>query len=219
MHNRCAVVAVLAAAASTSVALAGYDEVITFNEVPLGTLVDGLTIKNVGFTVTGQPDRGSAAIGSGPGLTPFVSAPMIEGPALSTLGLHFAQPVDAFGFGFAVSVGGAVPNAVIVDVFDPDGAFLGTFTADGKAGNRGEYFFSSGLLAVAGLGPIGSASINFADYAPTVQGLSQGIPIVRFGLDNLGYDFSAVTVPLPTSGLLSAAGLLGLASRRRRRLI
>lgn len=219
MHNRCAFIAVLVAAGSTSVALAGYDEVITFDEVPLGTVVDGLSIKNVGFAVTGQGDRGTATVNTGPGVTPYVSAPLIEGPALATLGLQFAQPVDAFGFAFAMSVGGVVPDAVVVDVFDPQGAFLGTFSADGEAGNRGDSFFSSGLFSVAGLGPIGSALVNFADYAPTGTGLSDGVPIVRFAFDNLGYDFSAITVPLPTSGLLSAAGFLGLASRRRRRLV
>ena len=216
MHHRCAIFSVAAALATAAPALAGYDEIITFDEVSLGTVVNGLSIKNVGFSVSGPADRGTVTIDVGPGTTPYVAAPLIEGPTISTLGLQFHQPVNAFGFGFAVSVGGAVPNAVVVDVYDPQGGFLATLTANGKAGNRGENFFSSGLFTAIGLGPIGSASVKFAEYAPVGTTLSQGVPIVRFALDNLGYDFAAVVVPLPTTGLLTAAGLLCVGARRRR---
>lgn len=215
MRSIVAVAAVIIAS-SASVVRAGFDELINFEEVALGTAVDGLSIKNVGFTFGGPPERGTATISLGPGVTPYVSAPVLEGPTIGTLGLHFAQPVTAFGFGFAMSVGGAVPNAVVVDVYDPQGSHLGAFTANGKAGNRGEYFFSSGQLTVLGLGPIGSAQVKFADYAPLGGNLSDGIPIVRFAFDNLGYDFAAVVIPLPTSGAMAAAGLICLAARRRR---
>ena len=218
MLNHRAVISVLLAVGTSSTALAGFDEIITFDEVPLGTVVDGLSIKNVGFSILGVAERGTATVAVGPGVTPFVSAPLIEGPTQAGLGLNFAQPVNAFGFGFAMSVGGTVPNAVVVDVFDPQGNFLDTFSASGKAGNRGENFFSSGQIIIQGLGPIGSAVVNFADYVPTGSTLSDGIPIVRFAFDNLGYDFSGVVIPLPTPALLGAAGLVGLAARRRRSL-
>lgn len=218
MLNRRAIVTILLALGTSSTALAGFDEIITFDEVPFGTAADGLSIKNVGFSIQGIPNRGLPSIAAGPGTTPYVSSPVLEGPTLAALGLNFAQPVNAFGFGFALSVGGAVPNAVIVDVFDPQGNFLETFTANGEAGTRGGSFFSSGQLVIQGLGPIGSATVNFADYVPTGATLSDGIPIARFAFDNLGYDFSAVVIPLPTPALLSAAGLLGLSARRRRSL-
>lgn len=216
MHARCAIISAAAAMAIASAASAAFQETICFDEVSSGTLANGLTIKNVGFSIQDIAGRANAALGPGPGATPYVSAPMLEGPTLGTLGLRFAQPVTTFGFGFALSVGGAVPAAVAVDVFDPQGAFLATVIADGKPGNRGVSFYSSNQLTLLGLGPIGSASLNFADYLPLGDGPSQGIPIVRFAIDNLGYTIAAIPVPLPTTGLLGAAGLLCLSVRRRR---
>lgn len=214
MQNR-AIAAVILVAITAPGARAAFDDTITFSDVPIGSSIDGVTIRNVLFSFA-HADRNSAVVDDGLGVTPFVSMPSLSGSPQGTLSLNFLEPVTSFGFGFALSRGGDIPDGAVVDVFDPDGAWLATVSADGKAGIRNEYFYSSSQLTIQGLGPIGSASINFAQFLPIGDQQSQQLPIFRFAFDNLGYSYGSVLVPMPTPSLMGAAGLACVFTRRRR---
>jgi len=199
-------------------ALAGFDELITFDEVPLGTNADGMMILNALFSFQVE-DRGSGAtVSGGPGLTPYTSDPGIEGPTFGRLGVQFSQPIRAFGFGFALQSIGYVPDAVCVDIYDPMGGYLTTLKSDADSfQQRGEIEFSAGELTAGGFDCIGSIEVTFAQFQ-TFPGVAGGVGIDRFLFDNLGYDFCDVSpVPLPTPALMGAAGLLAVGAVRRRR--
>ena len=70
--------AALAIAISTSAAHGGV-QVITFDELPLGTIVDGMVIGNVTFGFSSA----DATIDGGPGVTFFIDIPNIEGDAFT----------------------------------------------------------------------------------------------------------------------------------------
>jgi hypothetical protein len=89
--------------------------------------IDDRTVRGVtfGFTVDGVP-ASDAAVGfsSGPGDTPRIAPPILEGDAAGALTLTFDPPVGAVSFDFATNpVAGAITSATLV-VFDTDGREL-----------------------------------------------------------------------------------------------
>ena len=130
----------------------------------------------------------------------------------------------SFSFGFALEGSeftgdGSVLEGVIVQLFNPEGGFIGSFSQDAtgvafdERGGGAEY--ASARFATGGT-RIGSANIMFAQeqqpIPPTLRSFS---PIDQFFIDNIAIEF--VVIPLPTPVLMGVAGLLGLASIRRRR--
>ena len=191
---RTRLIGALAITISTSAAHGGA-QVITFDELPKGTIVDGMVIGNVTF---GFSSADATITLIGPGDTFFIDPPNIEGDAFGTLTLEFAIPVLELSYGFALS--SFVPSAIgsTMEVFDPDGFSLGIFSE--PAADFG-FGFVEGLNSAGGVGAIGSAVITFG---PT------NAP--RFALDNL----TMLKVPGPGSlAMLGVAGLMG--TRRRRR--
>lgn len=198
------------------------------SEVPTGAPADGLSIGGLTFSFGGGIDRGSSAIaeiGFFPLNTPHTSGKGIVGPTFGILGMHFARPVRNLSFGFALEGSqwtgdGSVRDGVVVDLFDPEGNFLGTYKQDAEGvliderGGGAEY--ASARFASGGM-RIGSAAITFpTEQQPLPDPARSFSPIDRFILDNISFDI--VAVPLPTTGLLGSAGLLCLAARRRRSL-
>ncbi len=214
--------AAVCALASVAPVYAGFDEIITFSEpgVIQGNPVDGVAIKNVTFGFGfGNNARGinTATFNSGP--SPDIG---IEGPTFGRLVFNFHQPVSAFGFQFSLLATGFIGGAASVGYLDTDGNVNKIlFDADSNA-TRGDEPpanpFSSGFANINSNVPI---VLGFVDFAQNTDGsfMRGGFPIDRFFLDNLGYDFAPRAIPLPTPLLLSSAGLIGLASLRRRRAL
>lgn len=205
----------------------GGPTVITFESVPTGSLANGLQVGDISFSFGFPVGRGTnpnASVGFFPVNTPHTGGKGIEGPTSGFLGLNFARPVRNLAFGFALQgfnfVGdGSVRTGVTVDLFDPEGGFLGTYTQDAdpvifdERGGGAEY--ASARFATGGM-RIGSASVWFAnEQMPIPDLLRSNSPIDRFFFDNVSYDLDVI--PLPTPMMLGAAGLAGVASIRRRR--
>ena len=196
------------------------------SDAPIGAPVNGLSIGGVQFNFGFSANRGesTAAIGFFPFNTPHTNGKGIVGPTGGFLGLTFARPVSNFSFGFALEGSqftgdGSVREGVIVQLFDPEGGFIGSYSQDAtpvfvdERGGGAEY--ASARFATGGM-RIGSANLMFAqDQIPIPPALRSFSPIDRFFLDNLSVEF--IAIPLPTPSLLGAAGLLGVASIRRRR--
>ena len=190
---RTRLIGVLAIAISTSAAHGGV-QVITFDELPKGTTVDGMVIGNVTFGFSSEDATISLA---GPGDSFFIDPPNIEGDAFGTLTLEFAIPVLELSYGFALL--STVPSEMgsTMELFDPDGFSLGIFSE--PAADFG-FFFVEGLNRAGGVGAIGSAVITFdTTNAP------------RFALDTLTMN------KIPGPGGLAMLGVAGLMGTRRRR--
>ena len=93
---------------------------ITFDELPVGTVVDGMVIGNVTFGFS-SPD---AVIDGGPGVTAFIDLPNIEGDASGLLTLSFATPVLSVSYGFALSTSVPVNPGTVMEFFDTGGGLL-----------------------------------------------------------------------------------------------
>lgn len=180
---------------AASLAPAGYTGGMTFNEVPLGTLADGLTIDNVTFS-TSDP---TAQVGHGPGNTTFTVGAGLGGSTHGgPLHLTFATAVRELRYSFAIGSTSKVADASTIELFGQHGQSLGAFSTDASPGF---FMFASGRRAFDGLGPIRSASVTFDSAASS-----------QFILDNLVY--TAVPSPAATTMFLCAAACRG--SRRRR---
>lgn len=198
-------------------------------DAPVGTPVNGLEIGGVSFSYGFPANRGTTAgafVGFFPVNTPHTDGKGVAGSTAGLLGLTFARPVRSLSFGFALEgsqfVGdGSVRMGVIVDLFDPEGGFIGSFSQDAEPvfvderGGGAEY--ASARFATGGM-RIGSANVMFAqDQIPIPEPDRSFSPIDNFFFDNLAVEFAVI--PLPSPALLGGAGLLGLASIRRRRAL
>ena len=145
---------------------------IMFDEVPAGTVVDGMVIEDVTFGFSSD----DAAIKAGPlENTLYIQRPNIEGEreGILTLDFDFSIPVFGVSYGFALSDDEAQTNATTMVFFDSAGGLLGSFSAD--AGLMG-FDYIEGLNSGTSTTPISHAAITFSHP-------SAG----RFVLDNLTY--------------------------------
>lgn len=225
--------AVLLAGILSSTAYAGEfgpggPTVITFESIPAGTLADGLEIGNVTFSswlpVAARGTNPNASIGFFPITTPDTGGKGIGGNTDRLLGLNFRTPVSSLAFGFALQgsnwIGdGSVREAVTVELFDPEGGFLGSYSMDAQPafpddrGGGAEY--ASARFSMGGM-RIGSANVSFpSEQTPVDVPLRSNSPIDRFFFDNLS--FSVDAIPLPSPALMGALGLGGVVAIRRRR--
>jgi hypothetical protein len=199
------------------------------SDIPTGSLADGLQVGDLTFSFGFPVGRGTnpnASVGFFPVGTPHTGGKGIEGPTSGILGLTFARPVRSLAFGFALQGSnffgdGSVLNGVTVELFDPEGGFIGSFTQDADPvmfddrGGGAEY--ASARFATGGM-RIGSASVTFpSEQTPVPPLLRSNAPIDRFFFDNVSFDLDVI--PLPTPALLGAAGLAGLGMVRRRRFM
>ncbi len=168
--------------------------VITFDELPLGTPVDGAVIEPVTFGFA----LGDATITmTGPGETEFIAPPNMEGDSAGTVAIEFSAPVFAVSYAFAMNTSEPAANATTITLFDQDGLALIAVSADAVPG---EFFPAEGQnIASTNVGA-SSATITF-DH-PAAQ---------RFVLDNLAIS------PLPMANASTAPARTLLATDGRKR--
>lgn len=157
---------------------------ITFDELPDGTVVDGMVIEDVTFGFSSD-----ATIDGGPGNTVYVQLPNIEGDIEGTLTLDFAVPVFGVSYGFVLSTDSSQPNATTMTFFDSSMSPIGSFSADAE--DMG-YSYIEGMNSGTSMTPIARAVITFFLSQPQSM---------RFALDNLTYTFPMY---IRASGGLSA---------------
>ena len=145
---------------------------VTFDELPSGTVVNGMVIEDVTFGFSSD-----ATIDGGPGDTVYVQQPNIEGDIEGTLTLDFAVPVFGVSYGFVLSTYGSQPNATTMTFFDSSMSPIGSFSADAE--DMG-YLYIEGMNSGTSTTPIARAVITF--FLPEPQSM-------RFALDNLTYTF------------------------------
>lgn len=128
---------------------------ITFDE-PAFQAPSPVNGKSVGgvtffFSEGGAPSTDATVGGSnGPGDTPLISPPILEGTAAGTLVLQFDPPVEALRFSFATNpVEGAITSAGL-RVFDARGVLLGTASQTGSVPPG--FTFPEGSLGAAAVG-------------------------------------------------------------------
>jgi hypothetical protein len=129
---------------------------ITFDEVPLGTPVNGMVIGDVTFGFSSS----DATVSGGPGSQIFVQDPSIEGTISGTLTLDFANSSSrSISYGFAVN-NTSTPHdpGTTVEIFDANENSLGVFTAPAQ---DTESTFVEGFVTAVSTTPIASAEIFF----------------------------------------------------------
>jgi PEP-CTERM motif-containing protein len=177
---------------------------VRFDELPPLTPVHGTTVAGVTFSFTiggvANPDArfNCNLAGLCPPDSAFLDPPALEGNAAGVLTFDFATPTSALQFGVARGTSLTLTPGVTVRLFDPTLALIGSFAlATSNVGfgiSEGLFVFSGSLLS--------RAVLTFDN--PALAG--------RFGLDNLTYE----QIPEPATLILVAAGMVGVAVRRRR---
>jgi len=149
----------------------------TFAAIPGGFQpVNGITLQGVTFT-----DTTGANIDAGNGGTEvYTQDPVIEGQTGGeTLTMNFAVPTSILQFGVALSTQGNVTNAVSVKLYDQNGTFLKTVTANGSQ-PKGENFTSALFSYTPPSGiSISKAEVTFNSGAASAFGLGNivyGVP-------------------------------------------
>ena len=187
--------------ATTPVARAviGTSTTITFGELPAQP-VDGLNILGVtfGFKINGVASS-DATFGTtlGPGNTPFLSPPHLEGNTLGHLMLDFAIPVVFLQFGSHLSLEDSVTGALGVQLFDISMSPLGGLRSLDMTPSP---IFAGALFQYDGAAA-SHARIQFNDQAAT-----------RFAIDTLTF----IPVPEPNLAWLIVPALAGVIYLRRR---
>ncbi len=143
---------------------------ITFDEPefsPPGP-IDGKTVLanevvdvSFSFTVDGiQSDDAAVGISTGPGDTPFLTPPLLEGDATGLLIIIFEQsPVNDIGFSFSLDLlEQEITDAATIRAFDKDNNLLGTATADAIVPEG--FLFPEGSLSIASEGKLSAVEKN-----------------------------------------------------------
>jgi hypothetical protein len=201
--------ALILAAALASNAMGQTPVTLTFDEVPVNTLVNGMTITKTGITFTfSNPSLflSTRFTASAPSL--FVQDPVIEGSNYTSLGITFSVPgsgglvplsVSNLSFGFSVDSLSAVATLANVTLFN-NGTQLGS-PMSFSSSHTGTGFAEGQFIYNGSLGPVTRILIT----PPTGQSFAATF-------DNLTVTPAGPTVPAatPLTLALTAICLAGL---------
>jgi len=134
-----------------------FNPVLTFDEPEFSPPepVNGKTVQGVTFlfTVDGIPSSDAMFLGEvngiepGPGDTPLITPPIIEGDDRGVLTLVFDPPVDSISFDFSLSDIVDIPNAATISIFDESDNLLGIASADATVPSS-FFVFPEGTLEI-----------------------------------------------------------------------
>ncbi|MBD1833432.1 hypothetical protein H6F61_12255 [Cyanobacteria bacterium FACHB-472] len=179
-------------------------QAVTFNfeELPFQP-VDNLSFQGVtfDFKVDGFDSTDASYAASGPGATPFVQDPSLEGDAAGILTLDFATAISTLQFGVALNTIASLTPGFTVELFNSASMSLG-ITSVNTISLLGPFGFTDGLFTYSGT-PATRAVIDFDETIAD-----------RFALDNLIYE-PAISTPVSEPGSLTgllALGAFGVAS-------
>jgi len=174
---------------------------ITFTGLANGTEVNLLTVAGVQFVYSFGP--GNVVVGFGPGNTNNITTPDIEsiGNNSGVLTLFLPSLQNLFGFGFAVLATSAVPNAVIVSLFN-DATAVGSLSYNGVP----DPIFAGGFAGIQSTLEFNRVQLRF-NPGPAA-----------FAVDNIRFANVTTVTPEPATLALVLTGLFGITSFRRRRL-
>lgn len=129
-----------------------FNPLLTFDEPefsPPGP-IDGKTVQGVtfSFTVDGvQSTDAAVGLSTGPGTTPLVTPPIIEGDAAGLLVLIFEPPVNSVNFDFGLDTFlEDIDDASTISIFDENDNLLGTASADAIVPEG--FLFPEGTLGI-----------------------------------------------------------------------
>jgi hypothetical protein len=123
-----------AAVISLTAADSAGTSLITFDGIPDGTPVNGMTVDGVQFNYfVNNVASNALVVDGGPGMTNNVSRPNLVNPpggnANALLRLTFAEPEERLGYGFAVLTNLLIPDATTVTLFDGTDVMVGVLSA------------------------------------------------------------------------------------------
>ena len=179
---------------------------ITFDGIPDGTPVNGMTVDGVLFNyLLNSVASNALVVDDGPALSNNVSRPNLVtvgvGNANGILRLTFAEPEERLAYGFAVLGNLVLPDATTVRLFDGTDVMVGVLSAASSVDF--DPIFNSGFLGLRSTIPFVRADITFSPIA------------LGFAFDNVRFAPAAATVPEPASVILLLAGFAGVARRLR----
>jgi hypothetical protein len=130
-----------------------FNPLLTFDEPefsPAGP-INGKTVQGVtfSFTVDGAISTDAAVgLSTGPGITPLLTPPIIEGDAEGLLVLIFDPPVNSVSFDFSLGTSGFddIPDGATIRIFDETDNLLGTASADAIVPQG--FLFHEGTLGI-----------------------------------------------------------------------
>lgn len=191
-------------ALATAASLHAVPMVITFDEVQWGPPflpIDGASAFGITLDYKiGGVDSPEARIATGPGLTTYVDAPLIEGNAEGVLTIDFDVATPVLDFGVAI-LGPEADPGFSVELFDSSLSSLGvTGVPVVSMGSVPE-----GLFSYTGIG-VSRAVVSFDPNA------------TRFALDNILFDPMGDSSPVPDGGttvLLTGIALFGVGGMKR----
>ena len=128
-----------------------FNPTLTFDEpefTPAGP-IDGKTVQGVTFMfdIGGMPsDDAAVGLSIGPGDTPLLTPPIIEGDDAGVLTLLFSPPVTSISFDFALNDTVDIPDAATITIFDVSDNPIGTATADATVPPM--FLFAEGTLEI-----------------------------------------------------------------------
>jgi hypothetical protein len=178
---------------------------IDFGTVETNAPIDGQTINGVQFSfLVNGVHSNNAVIDDGPGNTNNITVANVvnnSGNANAVIEINFPSPETRIGYGYAVLLSTATPAGTTVEVFNAANQSLGFLS---PAISNPDPMFAGGFWGVKSDVGFVRANVTFTTAAPASA------------FDNLRYEFVGADVtPEPSTFVLSAVSLLGLAGWRR----
>ena len=141
---------------------------ITFDGIPDGTPVNGMTVDGVLFNyLLNNVASNALVVDGGPGLTNNVSRPNLVtvggGNANGLLRLTSAEPEARLAYGFAVLGNLVIPDATTVTLFDGTNVMVGVLSAASSVDF--DPIFNSGFMGLRSTIPFVRADITFSPIA------------------------------------------------------